>query len=59
MNQKSINRWYLIIIVLLLIQVASLSIDINKLESEIEWLEDVQDNIIEDVLFPRNEVFNK
>ena len=58
MNQKSINRWYLIIIVLLLIQVASLSIDINKLESEIEWLEDVQDNIIEDVLFPRNEVFN-
>jgi len=55
MNQKSINRWYLIIIVLLLIQVVSLSIDINKLESEIEWLEDVQDNIIEDVLFPRNE----
>ncbi len=55
MNQKSINRWYLIIIVLLLIQVVSLSIDINKLE--IEWLEDVQDNIIEDVLFPRNEVF--
>ena len=59
MNQKSINRWYLIIIVLLLIQVMSLSIDINKLESEIEWLEDVQDNIIEDVLFQDINKFSK
>ena len=59
MNQKTINRVYLVIISLLLIQTLFLSINVNKLESEIEWLEEVQDNIIEDVLFTRNAELDK
>lgn len=59
MDQKTINRWYLVIIVLLLIQTLSLSIDVNRLKSEMKWLEDVQDNIIEDVLFQDIDKFSK
>ena len=59
MNQKTINRVYLVIIALLLIQTLFLSINVNKLESEIEWLEEVQDNIIEDVLFTRRDLLSK